>query len=87
LLNQFIFRLTFVFFTQTQILPYQPTVTQVRGVDVMITIFCDYWPYSAKKLALFSKTDVMINCLQKLAVCSVSENANIFDNFFGENIF
>jgi hypothetical protein len=29
------------------------------GVDVMITIFCDFCQFSAKKLAFFSKTNVM----------------------------
>jgi hypothetical protein len=37
------------------------------GVDVMITIFCDFWPFSAKKLALFSKTNVMMTFLRNLA--------------------
>jgi hypothetical protein len=31
------------------------------GVDVMITIFCDFRQFWAKKLAFFSKTNVMIN--------------------------
>jgi hypothetical protein len=31
------------------------------GVDVMITIFCDFRQFSAKKLAFFSKTNVMIS--------------------------
>jgi hypothetical protein len=30
------------------------------GVDVMITIFCDFRQFSAKKLAFFSITNVMI---------------------------
>jgi hypothetical protein len=30
------------------------------GVDVMITIFCDFCLFSAKKTAFFSKTNVMI---------------------------
>jgi hypothetical protein len=30
------------------------------GVNVMITIFCDFCQFSAKKLAFFSKTNVMI---------------------------
>jgi hypothetical protein len=38
------------------------------GVDVMITFFCDFCQFSAKKMAFFSKTNVMINFLQKLAV-------------------
>jgi hypothetical protein len=36
------------------------------GVDVMITNFCDFCQFSAKKLAFFSKTNVMINDLKKL---------------------
>jgi hypothetical protein len=35
------------------------------GVDVMITIFCDFYPFSAKKLAFFSKTNVMITIFAK----------------------
>jgi hypothetical protein len=38
------------------------------GVDVTIAIFCDFCPFSAKKLAFFSKTNVMIIFLQQLAV-------------------
>jgi hypothetical protein len=38
------------------------------GVDVMITIFCDFCQFSAKKLAFFSKTDVMIKILHNLAL-------------------
>jgi hypothetical protein len=30
------------------------------GVDVMITVFCDFRQFSAQKLAFFSKTNVMI---------------------------
>jgi hypothetical protein len=37
------------------------------GVDVMITIFCDFCLFSAKKLAFFSKTNVTIKFLQKVA--------------------
>jgi hypothetical protein len=37
-------------------------------VDVMIIIFCDFYQFSAKKLGFFSKTNVMITFLQKLAV-------------------
>jgi hypothetical protein len=35
------------------------------GVDVIITIFCDFYPFSAKKLAFFSKTNVMITIFAK----------------------
>jgi hypothetical protein len=52
----------------------------------MITIFCDFWRFSAKKLAFFSKTNVMITILHNLALISV-KNAIFFAEFFGENIF
>jgi hypothetical protein len=35
------------------------------GVDVMITIFCDFYPFSAKKIGVFSKTNVMIAIFAK----------------------
>jgi hypothetical protein len=38
------------------------------GVDVMITIFCNFSQFSAKKLAFFLNTNVMINCFQNLAL-------------------
>jgi hypothetical protein len=38
------------------------------GVDVMITIFCDFRQFLAKKLAFFSKTNVMIKILHNLAL-------------------
>jgi hypothetical protein len=37
------------------------------GVDVMITIFCDFRQFSMKKLAFFSKTNVMIIFKKKLS--------------------
>jgi energy-converting hydrogenase Eha subunit E len=37
-------------------------------VDVMISIFCEFRQFSAKKLAFFLKSNVMINCLHNLAV-------------------
>jgi hypothetical protein len=51
------------------------------GVDVMVTIFCDF---SAKKLAFFSKTNVMIKFSHNLALFCV-KNANFFAEFFAEN--
>jgi uncharacterized protein (DUF1499 family) len=51
----------------------------------MITIFCDFSQFSAKKLAFFLNTNVMIKNLHNLALFSV-KNANIFAEFFGENI-
>jgi hypothetical protein len=38
------------------------------GVDVMITIFCDFCQFSAKKMAFFLNTNVMINFFQNLAL-------------------
>jgi hypothetical protein len=37
------------------------------GADVMITIFCDFYQFSAK-MAFFLNTDVMINFVQNLAL-------------------
>jgi hypothetical protein len=37
------------------------------GVNVMITIFCNFCQFSAKKLASFLNTNVMINFFQNLA--------------------
>jgi hypothetical protein len=56
------------------------------GVDVMITIFCDFCHFSVKKFAFFSKTNVMIKFLQNLAIVE-HKNANIFANLFAKNIF
>jgi hypothetical protein len=43
-------------------------MTVRSGADVMITIFCDFRQFSAKKLAFFSKTNVMIKILHNLAL-------------------
>jgi hypothetical protein len=45
-----------------------PEMFGKSGVDVMITIFCDFSQFSAKKLAFFSKTNVMINFFQNLSL-------------------
>jgi hypothetical protein len=55
-----------------------------QGVDVMITIFSDFRQFSAKKLAFFSKTNVMIKILHNLALFLV-KNAIFFAEFFGVN--
>jgi hypothetical protein len=60
-------------------------LTLSSGVDVTITIFCDFWQFSAEKLAFFSKTSVMIKMLHNLALFWV-KNAIFFAEFFGENI-
>jgi hypothetical protein len=52
----------------------------------MITSFCDFCQFSAKKLEFFSKTNVMIKILHTLAMFRV-KNDNFFAEFFGENIF
>jgi hypothetical protein len=44
------------------------TITSVPGVDVMITIFCDFSQFSATKLAFFTNTNVMIKILHNLAL-------------------
>jgi hypothetical protein len=54
------------------------------GVNVMKNILGDFCQFSAKKLAFFSKTNVMIKILHNLALFGV-KNA-IFCNFIGENI-
>jgi hypothetical protein len=61
-------------------------VGSAPGVDVMITIICDFWQLSAKKLAFFSQTKVMIKILHDLALFW-AENAYFYAAFFGENIF
>jgi hypothetical protein len=38
------------------------------GVDVMITIFCDFSQFFAKKLAFFTNINVMIKFLLNLAL-------------------
>jgi hypothetical protein len=53
----------------------------------MITIFCVFRQFSAKKMEFFSKTNVMIIFfLQNYALFRV-KNANFFVKFLGENIF
>jgi hypothetical protein len=52
----------------------------------MITFFGDFRRFSAKKLAFYSKTNVMIKILHNLALFGV-KNANFFAEIFGENIF
>jgi hypothetical protein len=55
------------------------------GVNVMITIFCDFRQFLAKKMAVFSKINAMIKILHDLAWFRV-KNANFFAEIFGENI-
>jgi hypothetical protein len=64
--NRF-FSLVFFLNSQQQCRVQIPTSFH-RGVDVMITIFGDFRQFSAKKLAFFSKTNVMIKILHNLAL-------------------
>jgi hypothetical protein len=54
------------------------------GTDVMVTSFSDVLQFSAKKLAFFTKTNVMIKFLNNLALFWF-KNAK-FLPFIGENI-
>jgi hypothetical protein len=56
------------------------------GVYVMITIFCDFSQFSAKKLAFFLNTNVMINFFKNLALFCV-KSAKFLVKFFGEKYF
>jgi hypothetical protein len=47
------------------------------GVDVMITIFCDFRQFLAKKLPFFSKTNVMIKIFAKTS-SSLSKKRQFF---------
>jgi hypothetical protein len=49
----------------------------------MITIFCDFCQFSAKKLAFFSKTNDMITIFAKSS-SSLSEKRQYFLQYFGE---
>jgi hypothetical protein len=51
----------------------------------MITIFFDFCQFLAKKLAFFSKINVMIKILHNLALFGVKKR-QFFAIFFGENI-
>jgi hypothetical protein len=66
-------------------MPRRISRLRLSGVDVMITIFSEFCQFSPKKLAFFSKTNVMIKILHNLALFWV-KNANFIAEFFGENI-
>jgi hypothetical protein len=53
------------------------------AVDVMITIFGDFCQFSPKKMAFFSKTNVMIKIFHNLALFRV-KNANFFAIFLAK---
>jgi hypothetical protein len=56
-----------------------------QGVDVMITIFCDFSQFSAEKLAFFLKCQCYDHFFQNLASFWV-KNANFLLNFKKSNI-
>jgi hypothetical protein len=45
----------------------KPICCRLAGTDVMITIFCDFPQFSAKKLAFFLNTNVMIKLFSKFS--------------------
>jgi hypothetical protein len=51
----------------------------------MITIFCDFPQFLVKKMAFFSKPNVMINVLHNFALFRV-KNAHFFSDCFCETI-
>jgi hypothetical protein len=57
--------------------------TSSTRVDVLITIFCDFRQFSAKKLAFFSKTNVMIQILHNLAELFSEKNLKIITSVPG----
>jgi hypothetical protein len=63
----------------------QKIVIITSGVDVMITIFCDFPQFSAKKMAFFLNSNVMINFCSKFSFV-LSQKRQFFANFFCENI-
>jgi hypothetical protein len=52
----------------------------------MITIFCDFCQFSAKKLAFFSKTNVMITIFAKTS-SSLSKKRQLFRKIFWRKYF
>jgi hypothetical protein len=56
------------------------------GVNVMITLFCDFCQFSAKKIGVFLKNQYYDQIFAKTS-CSLSKKRQYFRYFFGENIF
>jgi hypothetical protein len=56
----------------------------IPGTDVMITIFCDFWQFSAKELAFLSKNNVMIK-IEFIYV--LSQKRQFFRWFFRRKYF
>jgi hypothetical protein len=57
------------------------------GVDVMIRIFLRFCRFSAQKLAVFSKTNVVIDFFEKLHSCSLIKKRQYFREIFWQKIF
>jgi hypothetical protein len=55
------------------------------GIDVMITIFCDFCQFSPKKLAFSSKNNVMIQIFAQFSFV-LSQKRHFLQIFFGGNI-
>jgi hypothetical protein len=56
------------------------------GVDVMITIFCDFWQFSAKKIGVFLKNQCYDQIFAKTS-CSLSKKTPIFSLNVSAKIF
>jgi hypothetical protein len=78
-------------FSTTAFEKINPTVTEdfyntkpsfIAGVDViMITIFCDLCHFSEKKMAFFSKTNVMLIFLKKVVIVGAKKTPIFLPNF------
>jgi hypothetical protein len=68
---------------------FAQTLNQNLGpwFDVVFTIFGDFCQFSAKNLAVVSKTYVMIEIFHKLHICSFSKNVNFFSPNFSAELF
>jgi hypothetical protein len=56
-----------------------------NGVDVMITIFCDFSQFSAKKIGVFLKFQCYDQLFSKFSFV-LSQKRQFFRKIFGENI-
>jgi hypothetical protein len=66
---------------------FDSTLTANQGVDVMITIFCNFCQFLADKIGGFLENQCCDNFLQKLAVVGAEKNVHILPIFLDENIF
>jgi hypothetical protein len=56
------------------------------GVDVMITIFCDFPPIFGEKIGVYLKYQCYDQLFSKISFVW-SQKRQFFEIFFGENIF